>query len=112
MVAAARAKGMTVIEGAQELRVKETDRIRAMVSNLSKLGANVKVKSLKKTDNIVISGCANFRPARLKSFGDHRTAMSMMVASCAAGGPCSLDDVSCVSKSFPEFGNALSHLFD
>ena len=103
MVAAGLARGTTTIEGVQELRIKETDRIRSMQYNLIKLGVNIRVKSLKKNEIIQIMGVRSFHGADLKSFGDHRTAMSMIVAALSAEGKCCLDDVSCISKSFPEF---------
>jgi len=103
MVAASRAKGKTLFEGVGELRVKETDRIRSMEFNLLKLGVNIRVKSLKESENIEIQGVGSFRGAHLKSFADHRTAMSMIVAALSAQNPCSIDDVSCISKSFPQF---------
>lgn len=103
MVAASRAKGKTLFEGVEELRVKETDRIRSMEFNLLKLGVDIRVKSLKENENIEIRGVDSFEGACLKSFADHRTAMSMIVAALSAQGQCSIDDVSCISKSFPQF---------
>lgn len=100
---AAVSKGETVVKGAGELRVKETDRITSMEYNLKALGAGVKVSG----NDIVISGVRELRPARLKSFGDHRTCMASMVAALAAKGPSTIDDTACVSKSFPEFFIAL-----
>lgn len=110
MVAAALASGKTVIEGAEELKVKEADRIQSMCSNLTKLGVNVKVKSLKNKVSLEILGRKAFEAASLKSFGDHRTAMSMVVAGLAANKAIHLDDVSCISKSFPEFLPVLKQL--
>ena len=112
MVAAGRAKGKTVIEGAQELRVKETDRISSLTSNLMKLGVNIKVKALKKNVRIEIFGTNKFLGTNLKSFGDHRTAMSMYVAALTALGPSTLDDTQCINKSFPQFLSTFKHLFD
>ncbi len=110
MVAAAFASGKTVINGVDELRVKETDRIRSMASNLTKLGVNVKVRALKETEVIDIS-CGNaFKKASFMSFGDHRTAMSMVVAALGTGKGGRLDDISCVKKSFPGFLVALNQL--
>jgi 3-phosphoshikimate 1-carboxyvinyltransferase len=103
MVAASKAKGKTLFEGVGELRVKETDRIRSMEFNLLKLGVDIRVKSLKESENIEIQGADSFKGACLKSFADHRTAMSMIVAALSADTACSIDDVSCISKSFPQF---------
>jgi 3-phosphoshikimate 1-carboxyvinyltransferase len=110
MVAAGLAKGKTVIKGAQELKVKETDRIASMVFNLTKLHADIRVKTLKESVRIEIQGVSCFKKARLKSFSDHRTAMSMVVAALATARGAFLDDISCVKKSFPQFLSALNHL--
>ncbi|HAJ57792.1 MAG TPA: 3-phosphoshikimate 1-carboxyvinyltransferase [Candidatus Omnitrophica bacterium] len=110
MVAAGIARGRSVIEGVQELRVKETDRIASMVSNLTKLGVNIKVRLLNKGESIEITGGDGLSGADLLSFCDHRTAMSMVVAGLAAKGRSSLDDISCVTKSFPDFLGVLKHL--
>jgi 3-phosphoshikimate 1-carboxyvinyltransferase len=112
MVAASLAKGKTIIEGAEELRVKETDRIMSMVSNLMKLDVNIRVKSLNKKELIEIDGADSLKPAGLRSFGDHRTAMSMVIAGLTCGKPVRLDDISCIKKSFPEFLAVLNHLVD
>lgn len=103
MVAASYALGKTVIEGAQELRVKETDRIQSMVSNLTAMGGRVYVRSFQGRQDLYIEGVGRLRGAVVKSFGDHRTAMSLIVAAAAAQGTTRLDDVSCISKSFPNF---------
>ena len=77
MVAASLARGKTIFQGAGELRVKETDRIKSMQENLAKMGAKIKVARSGKAENIVIEGVEKLRGAKIKSFGDHRTAMSM-----------------------------------
>jgi len=110
MVAAARARGTTVIKGAGELRVKETDRTKAMRSNLSKLGVPVRVKSQGRREDIEIQGVEAFPAASFKSFGDHRTAMSCLVAGLSADGPCAIEDTRCINKSFPSFLATLKYL--
>lgn len=110
MVAASLAKGRTIIEGAGELRVKEADRINSMRWNLTKLGVPLKVKSLKKTEVLEITGIETLKGAGLKSFCDHRTAMSMVIAALAAEGESVLDDTICMDKSFPGFLATLKHL--
>ena len=110
MVAACFAKGRTVIKGAGELRVKETDRINSMVGNLKSMGADIRVNKITGKENIVIEGKGKLYGAKLKSFGDHRTAMSMVVAALAAEGDSSIDDTSCISKSFPGFLTTLNSL--
>lgn len=112
MVAASRAEGRTVIEGAQELKVKETDRINSMKYNLMKLGVNIRVKALKKTEVIEIIGTNRLTEAKLRSFSDHRTAMSMFVAALAGRGKSCLDDTACIDKSFPDFLQTFRQLFD
>jgi len=103
MVAACFAKGKSVFEGIEELRVKETDRINSMCCNLKRMGADIKVQGNKAKEIIVIRGLRGLKGCSLKSFGDHRTAMSIVVAALAASGKSLLDDVSCINKSFPEF---------
>lgn len=110
MVAASVAKGRTVLKDIGELRVKETDRIRSMVENLRKMGANIRVMRHNGSEDIVIEGVKELKGARVRSFGDHRTAMSMVVAGLAAKGKTHIDDVSCISKSFPEFLKILATL--
>ncbi|MDD5465875.1 MAG: 3-phosphoshikimate 1-carboxyvinyltransferase [Candidatus Omnitrophica bacterium] len=110
MVAACFAEGRTVIRGAGELRIKETDRINSMVRNLKCMGADIRVRKTASGENIIIKGGRHLHGASLKSFGDHRTAMSMVVAALAAEGSCRLDDINCVSKSFPGFLAALGSL--
>jgi 3-phosphoshikimate 1-carboxyvinyltransferase len=103
MAAACFAKGRSVFEGAGELRVKETDRIRSMSENLRKMGASISVCAAPAGENIIIIGKGGLRGAKVKSFGDHRTAMSIVVAGLAASGQTHLDDISCIRKSFPDF---------
>lgn len=102
-VLAALSRGTTVIRGAGELRVKETDRISSMSDNLRAMGARIKAKGC----DIIIEGVPRLRPASLKSFGDHRTCMASTVAALASGGECIMDDTRCVNKSFPGFFRAL-----
>ncbi|MFA5286967.1 MAG: 3-phosphoshikimate 1-carboxyvinyltransferase [Candidatus Omnitrophota bacterium] len=110
MVAASCAKGETIFEGVGELRVKETDRINSMTSNLKKMGADIRVVKVGESENIVIQGGNQLKGAKLKSFGDHRTAMSAIIAGLAASGKSSIDNVSCINKSFPEFLRILNSL--
>jgi 3-phosphoshikimate 1-carboxyvinyltransferase len=105
-VLAAHAKGRTVIRGAGELRVKETDRIDSMMRNLVRMGADVYVES----DQIVIEGRSGLCGADLAAFGDHRTCMAGVVAALAAKGVSRIDDTRCVSKSFPGFFDALNRV--
>lgn len=99
MIAAAYADGMTIIKGAHELRVKETDRIKSISANLNEMGAKIGVKG----DDIIIEGTGNLKGIAIQSFGDHRTAMSILIAALAAHGETTLDDTACINKSYPNF---------
>ncbi len=103
MVAASFAEGTTVIKGAQELKVKETDRISSMAANLKNMGARFLING----DDIVIEGSGGLKGITAMSFGDHRTAMSMIIAGLAANGEMIVDDTDCIAKSYPDF---LKHL--
>ena len=98
-VAAALAEGKTVIRDARELRVKETDRIAAMASNLEKAGAIVKETA----DGMEIQGVEEIRGCVADSFGDHRIAMSMLIAGLTAKKGVTVEDVECIATSFPNF---------
>jgi len=100
MVAASLARGRTVIKGAGELRVKETDRISSMVHNLSAMGADIKCVG----EDIIINGRKSLKRASLDSFSDHRTAMACAIAAgLAENGPSSITGSECVDISFPAF---------
>ncbi|MDD3905308.1 MAG: 3-phosphoshikimate 1-carboxyvinyltransferase [Candidatus Omnitrophica bacterium] len=105
-VLASLAKGRTVIKGAEELRVKETDRINSMSANLRAMGARINVGS----GEIVIDGVDSLNGASFKSYGDHRTCMAMTVAALAAKGSSAIDDTECVNKSFPGFFSVMEEL--
>ncbi|MBL7031690.1 MAG: 3-phosphoshikimate 1-carboxyvinyltransferase [Nitrospira sp.] len=105
-VAAAKAKGTTKITGAGELRVKESDRIAVMASELNKMGINVKELE----DGIEIEGTEDLEPAQVISHGDHRIAMSMIIAGLTAKGETTVDDTDCVNTSFPGFMEMLEKL--
>jgi len=99
MVAMALAEGESLVSGAEELRVKETDRILAMVTNLKKVGANIDELA----DGCVVRGVATLKGAEIDSFGDHRVAMSFAIASCLAAGPMRILNTDCIATSYPEF---------
>ena len=107
-VAACCARGTTRIKGAAELRVKETDRIHSMVTNLRKMGAAITSRG----DDLIITGGVPLRGARVESFHDHRTAMCMAVAGLTAEGTTTITDTACISKSFPDFPGILRSLAD
>ena len=98
-VAAACAEGKTVLTGARELRVKESDRIQVMVDGLQILG----VDAVATEDGMVIQGGGNIGSGRVHSHGDHRIAMSFAMASLRASGPIEIEDCANVNTSFPNF---------
>ncbi len=102
-VAAACAEGETVLTGARELRVKESDRIQAMADGLVTLGVDARPTG----DGIVIQGrggeAAPFGSGRIDSHGDHRIAMAFAMAGLRASGPIVIDDCANVNTSFPDF---------
>ncbi|MDD4981040.1 MAG: 3-phosphoshikimate 1-carboxyvinyltransferase [Candidatus Omnitrophica bacterium] len=110
MVAACYARGKTVFEGVGELRVKETDRIRSMSANLIKMGARIRVIKKDKSEDLIVYGVRELKGASVKSYADHRTAMSMVVAALRARGVTRIDDVACINKSFPNFLTLLKAL--
>ncbi|MGQ9622636.1 MAG: 3-phosphoshikimate 1-carboxyvinyltransferase [Candidatus Caldatribacteriaceae bacterium] len=105
-VLAARAQGTTTISGAGELRVKESDRLRAIAQGLTALGVRVEEKE----DGLVIHGPSNFRWGVVQSFGDHRIAMSFVVAGLLSEEGVVVEDVDCVDVSYPTFFSDLEKL--
>ncbi len=98
-VAAVFADGQTVIKDAEELKVKETNRIRAVVDELSKCGVDI----TETDDGMIINGGKNIHGADFKTYGDHRMAMSLTVLAQLANGECTLDDSDCACVSYPSF---------
>ncbi|MGI9553362.1 MAG: 3-phosphoshikimate 1-carboxyvinyltransferase [Thermodesulfobacteriota bacterium] len=105
-VASCFAEGKTTISEAGELRVKETDRIKAMTTELQKLGANI----TELENGMVIEGSEELKGAVCESWGDHRVAMSVAVAATRAGGETTINDSDCVNISYPEFFNSIEKL--
>jgi len=106
MTAMATAEGESLISGAEELRVKETDRIHSMVANLNAVGARVE----ELPDGCIIRGVGRLRGGRVQSFGDHRTAMSLATSTLRMQGELAIEDTECIATSFPEFFNELRRL--
>ena len=102
---ATQAEGTTVIKNAEELRVKETDRIHAVVDILSTLGANVEETK----DGMIIHGKTPLTGGSIKSYSDHRIAMMGVVASLISEHPVQIDDVSSIAISYPTFFDHLNH---
>lgn len=105
-VAAAFADGETVIRDAQELKVKESNRIATMTAELSKTGADVQETA----DGMIIRGGKPLHGADFASYADHRVAMSMAVCALACEGNSSIDDPDCVAISYPTFFETLDAL--
>lgn len=97
-IAAACAKGLSILRGAKELRVKESDRISAMAQGLRNLGINA--ESL--PDGMVIEG-GTLQGGSVDSFGDHRIVMAFAIAGCVATGSITIKDCHNVATSFPNF---------
>ncbi|MBI3306783.1 MAG: 3-phosphoshikimate 1-carboxyvinyltransferase [Candidatus Omnitrophica bacterium] len=106
MTAMAVAEGESLISGAEELRVKETDRIHSMAVNLNALGADLQ----ELPDGCIIRGGVKLHGGKVTSFGDHRTAMSMAIAALTLEGEVVIEDTACVATSFPSFFEELSRL--
>ncbi len=105
-VAGALAHGRTVIANAGELRVKETDRLAAVATNLRAMGAQV----TESEDGLEIIGGAPLHGARLQSFGDHRIAMAFAIAGLFAEGETTIVDTECVNTSYPGFYETLENI--
>lgn len=103
---ATQANGMTIIKDAEELKVKETNRIDAVVAELKKLGANITATD----DGMIIEGPTKLTGASLKTYGDHRIGMMDAVASLVTEGPVELDDADCIAVSYPTFFEDLAQL--
>ncbi|MBI3683534.1 MAG: 3-phosphoshikimate 1-carboxyvinyltransferase [Acidobacteria bacterium] len=88
-----------LVRDAQELRVKETDRIATVAENLQRMGVEIAIRE----DGFEVAGQQRFHAAELDSFGDHRIAMAFSVAALAADGPCGVHNSDAASVSFPEF---------
>ena len=101
---AARASGETRVTGAAELRVKESDRIRAIVANLRALGADAE----ELPDGFAVRGSEKALRGRVVTHGDHRIAMAFGVLGAVAGNTIECDDPSCVTVSYPTFWDALA----
>jgi len=92
--------------GAQELRVKESDRIRALAENLRRMGAEVE----ELPDGLRVAGKQRLRGAEIESYGDHRIAMAFAVAGLVAQGTTTIRDSGCVDISFPGFFQELARV--
>ena len=111
-VAAAVAEGTTIVTGAEELRVKESDRIATMAAELRAMGARL----TEQPDGMRIEGLGHtgengcLQPTTGRSHGDHRVAMSLAIAALTAPRASIVHDTDCIETSFPDFGGSLSRL--
>lgn len=103
-IAMSLAKGKSKVKNAKELRVKESDRIKAVVDNLKLCG----ISYTEFEDGYEIIG-GNFKSAKIDSFGDHRIAMSFAIAGLVCD--MEIEDVECINASFPNFKEILDSLY-
>jgi len=107
-VVASQAQGKTVVSGARELRVKETDRIKAIVNELKKMGADIEEKK----DGFIVTGPSRLKGAVCESYNDHRIAMSLAVAALLTEGKTVIKNSECIDISFPGFEKTLQKLIN
>lgn len=105
-VAAAFAKGKTIIKNAEELKVKECNRINAIVTELKKIGANIEETK----DGMIIYGKGTLQGGTIKSYNDHRIAMSLAIAGLVSKEGVIIDNPYCATISFPNFFNILDRM--
>lgn len=98
-VLASLSEGTTEIINAARLRIKESDRLSAISSELNKLGADI----TEKEDGLLIEGKNSLKGGIVNSWNDHRIAMSMAIASLKCDEPVIIQDAECVKKSYPHF---------
>lgn len=96
---ATQAEGRTVIKDAEELRVKETDRIKAVTTELRKLGASIEETE----DGMIIEGPTPLSGGTLSSYGDHRLGMMAAISALAASDEVTIEDPDCIAISYPTF---------
>ncbi|MDD2586260.1 MAG: 3-phosphoshikimate 1-carboxyvinyltransferase [Syntrophomonadaceae bacterium] len=105
-VAMAAAEGESTVHGAAELRVKETDRINAICSELAKMGTSINEME----DGFIINGSSPLKGNSVDSHGDHRIAMSLAIAGMLASGETHINNAGAVNISFPGFWNMMNQL--
>ena len=105
-ILATQANGKTDVRGAEELRVKECDRIHAICNNLKKMGGNVEELE----DGFIIQGPTQLKGAEIETFHDHRIAMAFTTAGLITDGDIILDYPECACISYPEFYDELERL--
>ncbi|CAM4319058.1 3-phosphoshikimate 1-carboxyvinyltransferase [Bacillus manliponensis] len=103
---ATQAEGITVIKDAQELKVKETNRIDTVVNELNKLGARIEATD----DGMIIYGKSKLKGSKVSSHGDHRIGMMLAIAGSLAEGETMIEDAAAVGVSYPKFFDELRRL--
>ena len=103
---ASQAEGTTTISGAEELRVKESDRVKAICVNLKAIGLDV----IEKSDGFIINGRSKIQSGKVDTFDDHRIAMTFHVASIISGKEIKLNNTKCVNISFPDFFKTIENV--
>ncbi len=107
-VAASQAKGKTVMNGLSELRHKESDRINSIVSNFKKLG--IKINEINNNLSIYGGKLKIEKQIKIKTFNDHRIAMSFSILNLLCDRKLKIDNIKCINISYPEFKNHLNKL--
>ncbi|WP_312258566.1 3-phosphoshikimate 1-carboxyvinyltransferase [Romboutsia ilealis] len=105
-VLATQAEGTTIIKDAQELKVKESNRIKAMVDNLKILGANIEELE----DGMIIKGKAKLNGGKINTFKDHRIAMAFSTLNLMSDEKIKLDNEDCINVSFPGYFDLIKSL--
>lgn len=105
-VLATQGEGTTVIKDAHELKVKESNRIKAVVDNLKKMGADIEELE----DGMIIKGKSKLKGAEIETFKDHRIAMAFSIANLISDGEVKLDNKLCIDISFPGYFDLLKYL--
>ena len=98
-VLACYAKGKTTIRKAGRLRIKESDRLSTLSSELGKMGASIQVVD----DNIIVNGPSKLKGAIIDPHDDHRIAMACSIAALGANGSTTMENAQCITKSYPTF---------
>ena len=105
-VLATQAEGTTIIKDAQELKVKESNRIKSMVENLKILGADIEELE----DGMIIKGKSKLNGGKIKTFKDHRIAMAFSTLNLISAEKIKLDDEDCINVSFPGYFDLIKSL--
>lgn len=105
-VLATQANGDTIIKDAKELKVKESNRIQAVVDNLKRMGADIEELE----DGMIIKGKRKLKGAKISTFNDHRIAMAFSIAGLICESDVELDNTMCIDISFPGYFELLNYL--